>query len=474
LAAGALERRTAARVRRDHYPAPFALIDHWRRAGSDRQALLAGEAERVAKLVVGDRAQGLIRVFQLQERLKGLGSPGVAPAHPAYPPSLGGRSQAEPPPVRRVQVIGAGNMGADIAAWCAQSGLRVALQDLALDQIDRAMGRAAAQLRERLRDPRERRDAWDRLMPDPRGEGLASADLVIEAVVEDAQVKRRLFQELEGRVRPEALLASNTSSIPLEELGDGLARPQRLIGLHFFNPVARMQLVEVVQGALTDTGAVTGGLAFVRAIDRLPLPVKSSPGFLVNRVLMPYLLEAVDLLEEGVPAPVIDRAAVAFGMPMGPLALADSVGLDICLAVAERLGSRLSAPEAPPPRLRRMLQDGLLGRKGGEGFYRYRNGKALARHIPWRYRPPADLTERLIFRLLNECVASLREGVVADADLLDAGVVFGTGFAPFRGGPLHYCERGGWVAMRARIDALERHHGGHFHPDLGWGEPHAA
>jgi 3-hydroxyacyl-CoA dehydrogenase/enoyl-CoA hydratase/3-hydroxybutyryl-CoA epimerase len=207
----------------------------------------------------------------------------------------------------------------------------------------------------------------------------------------------------------------------------------------------------------------------VRAIDRLPLPVKSSPGFLVNRVLMPYLLEAVDLLAEGVPAAVIDRDAVAFGMPMGPLALADSVGLDICLAVAERLGSRLCAPEEPPPRLRQMVRDGLLGRKGGEGFYRYRNGKALSGRIPWRYRAPTDLTERLIFRLLNECVACLREGVVADADLLDAGVLFGIGFAPFRGGPLHYCERGGWAAMRARIDALERHHGGHFHPDRGWG-----
>lgn len=451
LAAAALERQTAARVQRDHYPAPFALIDHWRTAGSDRDALLANEARRVAELLIGDRAQGLIRVFQLQERLKGLG-----------------RSMPEAARIRRVQVIGAGVMGGDIAAWCALHGLQVGLQDLALDQISRALVRAQGLFRARLRDPRLVRDAWDRLMPDPRGDGLARADLVIEAVVEDSQVKRRLFQGLERQVRPEALLATNTSSIPLEEISTGLTRPERLIGLHFFNPVARMQLVEVVQGAATDPAAVARGLALVRALDHLPLPVQSSPGFLVNRVLMPYLIEAVDLLDEGVPAPVVDRAAVAFGMPMGPLALADAVGLDICLAVADRLGAHLSAPEEPPPRLRRMVQSGLLGRKGGEGFYRYRNGRALPGRIPWRYGGPRDLTERLVFRLLNECVACLREGVVADAGLLDAGIVFGTGFAPFRGGPLHYCERGGWGAMGERIADLERHHGGHFHPDLGW------
>jgi 3-hydroxyacyl-CoA dehydrogenase/enoyl-CoA hydratase/3-hydroxybutyryl-CoA epimerase len=314
------------------------------------------------------------------------------------------------------------------------------------------------------------RAAADRLIPDPRGEGLRGADLVIEAIVEDLEAKQRLFADLERGVGPETLLATNTSSIPLESIGDGMARPERLIGLHFFNPVARMQLVEVVQSPATAPRLLARGLTAVRSLDRLPLPVQSRPGFLVNRVLMPYLLEAVDLLEEGVPAPAIDRAAVAFGMPMGPLALADSVGLDICLAVAETLGGALTAPEETPARLRSMVESRLLGRKSGRGFYRYRRGRALPEPLPRGARPPEDLTERLIFRLLNESVACLREGVVADADLLDAGVVFGTGFAPHRGGPMHYIDQGGWSRMRERLQSLQQEHGGHFRPDRGWSQ----
>jgi 3-hydroxyacyl-CoA dehydrogenase/enoyl-CoA hydratase/3-hydroxybutyryl-CoA epimerase len=263
-------------------------------------------------------------------------------------------------------------------------------------------------------------------------------------------------------------LATNTSSIPVERIGEGLQDPGRLIGLHFFNPVARMQLVEVVRGTQTRPESIQQGLAAVRTLDRLPLPVRSSPGFLVNRVLMPYLLEAVDLLDEGVPIGAIDQAAIDFGMPMGPLALADTVGLDICLAVADTLGAALTAPEETPERLRRMVSDGRLGRKSGMGFYRYRGGQALPQTVPRGYRPPHDLTERLIFRLLNECVACLREGVVADPDLLDAGVIFGTGFAPHRGGPLHDIAQGGWDRMRERLDRLQRDHGRHFRPDQGW------
>lgn len=444
-----MTRRTAAKVRQEHYPAPFALIEHWRANGENARGLLDGEARRVPELLLGESSTNLRRIFHLQERLKAL-------------------SGGEVPRPDRVHVLGAGVMGGDIAAWCALSGLTVTLQDLSLDQIGRAMKRAHRLFEQRLRDPRLVRTAWDRLIPDPDGEGLRRTDLVIEAVAEQAELKQRLFAEMETRVPEHALLATNTSSIPLERIGEGLRDPGRLIGLHFFNPVARMQLVEVVRGSSTRSESIQRGLAAIRALDRLPLPVRSSPGFLVNRVLMPYLLEAVDLLDEGVSMAAIDRAAVDYGMPMGPLALADTVGLDICLAVADRLGPALTAPEETPERLRRMVSEGRLGRKSGQGFYAYQGERAMPQAVPRGERPPEDLTERLIFRLLNECVACLREGVVEDPDLLDAGVVFGTGFAPHRGGPLHEIAQGSWERMRERLDALQRDHGRHFRPDRGW------
>jgi len=458
LTAAAVRRETAKKVHPDHYPAPFRLIEHWRAHGGDGPALLQSEAREVSQLLTGETARNLIRLFKLRERLKGLARESA---------------RGDNPVIGHVHVIGAGVMGGDIAAWAALSGFRVTLQDLAMDQLGRAMKRAHGLFRKRLRDKLAVRDAWDRLTPDPRGDGLGSADLVLEAIVEDADAKRALFEAIEPRLRADALLATNTSGIPLEILSTGLRRPERLLGLHFFNPVARMELVEVVRGEATADGANARALGFVHGLGRLPLPVKSSPGFLVNRVLMPYLLEAIELLQEGVPAPIIDRAAARFGMPMGPIALADSVGLDICLAVAEEIGPRLSIPASTPELLAERVHQGALGRKSGEGFYRYRNGRrAGPKRLPHvraaRGRVPPDLAERMIFRLLNESMACLREGIVADADLLDAGVVFGTGFAPFRGGPMHFIAAGGQARMLERLRDLESHHGRQFHPDGGW------
>jgi 3-hydroxyacyl-CoA dehydrogenase/enoyl-CoA hydratase/3-hydroxybutyryl-CoA epimerase len=442
-----LVKQTAKRVNPAHYPAPFALIDHWKRCGGSRSALLVGEAESVSRLLVGETAQNLIRLFFLRERLKSLArADGVAPSH--------------------LHVVGGGIMGGDIAAWCALRGLRVSLQDRKPEYLSGAVRRAHRLFAARLRSKRLRQAAKDRLMPDPRGDGLRQADLVIEAIFEDAGAKQRLFQSIERRVGPNTLLATNTSSIPLETIGEALHDPSRLIGLHFFNPVSKMQLVEVVHGPDTPMELIQRGCTFVRAIDRLPLPVKSRPGFLVNRVLMPYLLEAVELLQEGVPAGVIDQAAVDFGMPMGPIELADRVGLDICLAVAETLAPvyQLQIPDV----LRARVNNNRLGLKSGEGFYRYRHGQKIPESQSAQYHRPGDLTERMIFRLLNEAVACLREAIVEDPDLLDAGIVFGAGFAPFRGGPMHCVASGGLGNLRSRLAELERQHGEQFHADAGW------
>jgi 3-hydroxyacyl-CoA dehydrogenase/enoyl-CoA hydratase/3-hydroxybutyryl-CoA epimerase len=237
------------------------------------------------------------------------------------------------------------------------------------------------------------------------------------------------------------------------------------VGLHFFNPVAQMPLVEVIESARTRPAVRAAALAFVRGIDKLPLPCRSSPGFLVNRILMPYLTEAMLAAQDGVPLAVIDRAATGFGMPMGPIELADTVGLDVCLHVGRILADACGrpAPDAVEP----LVRAGKLGRKSGAGLYEWREGKAV-KPPAGDAKAPDDLEDRLILPMVNEAVAILREGVVADADLIDAGVIFGSGFAPFSGGPLAYARARGLEAVRQRLVELERRHGPRFRPDAGW------
>lgn len=447
LMAYELRRRVAERAPAAHYPAPYALIDLWQKHWGDHRAMLDHEAHSVAQLLVGPTAQNLVRVFSLQERLK----------------SLAAKDASE---VRHVHVIGAGSMGGDIAAWCALQGLRVSLQDRAPAYIGPAVKRAHALFQKHLKDTRLVQGAMDRLLPDIHGAGLKRADVVIEAIYEDPETKHRLYREIEPRMRQDAWLATNTSSIPLETLAEALARPERLVGLHFFNPVAKMPLVEVVQGAASDARLVAQALAFVRRIDRLPLPVRSSPAFLVNRILMPYLLEAMVLETEGIPPHAVDRAATEFGMPMGPLLLADTVGLDVCLSVAQVLAQHKGV--TIPERLQRLVQEGRLGRKSGQGFYRFSNGApAIPKRSGGTVPMLKELQERLLSGLLNEAVACLREGVVADADLVDAGMLFGAGFPPFRGGPIHYIRQIDTGDLAQRLSELERRHGTHLATGTG-------
>src|SRR5689334_1281744 len=410
-------RQVARRVRREHYPAPYAILDIWVKHDGDALSVPASDPASIARLIQTPTAMNLIRVFRLQERLKSFGREDASRA-------------------RHVHVVGAGTMGGDIGAWCALRGLTVTLQDQTAQRLKPAMERAARLFADRLKDPRRVRDALDRLAPDVAGDGVARADVIIEAIFENLETKRSVFKALEARARPDALLATNTSSIPLEDIAAELEDPTRLIGLHFFNPVARMMLVEIVVGSATRAELVPRAAAFVRQIDKLPLPVKSAPGFLVNRVLAPYLNEAMRCVDEGVSPETIDQAAVGFGMPMGPVELADTVGLDICLEVGKMLD-----PAAPAPKkLSELIAAGHLGRKTKRGFYDWSTGKA-AKASP--EPDPPGLVERLMRPYVAEAKAALADHIVADADLVDAGAIFGTGFAPFRGGPLHYAASSG-------------------------------
>ena len=453
LVAKVMRRQTARKANEEHYPAPFALIDLWKRKGGDDNAMMTGEADSIARLFMHPTAQRLVRVFFLQEQLKSLGA---------------NKSDFNP---RHVHVIGAGVMGGDIAAWCALKGMRVTLQDREPKYIEPAMKRASSLFKRRLKNKYELQAAYDRLIPDHKGYGVEHADVVIEAIIENLDAKVVLYKDIEPRLKQDAVLATNTSSILLEDLASHLEDPSRLIGLHFFNPVARMQLVEVLKADISDEEQIKKGMLFTRAIDRLPLPAKSAPGFLVNRVLLPYLSEAVELLDEGVPATFIDKAATRFGMPMGPIRLADTVGLDICQSVARILSKALGMPM--PNLLTELLEEDRLGVKSGRGFYTYKKGKP----VPEKNVKKSPLTEkevqdRLILRLLNECVACMREEIVDNAGLLDAGMIFGTGFAPFTGGPMHYLEDRGISETRRELELLEQKYGDRFKPDAGWAELH--
>ncbi|WP_297187604.1 3-hydroxyacyl-CoA dehydrogenase NAD-binding domain-containing protein [uncultured Porticoccus sp.] len=421
ILAKVMTREVAKRARPEHYPAPYTLIDLWRQVGSDFEALLKGEADRVSELLMGDTSRHLRRVFRLQEQLKTLGKSDETTAN--WQP-------------RRVHVVGAGVMGGDIAAWCALRGMEVTLQDREAKYIEPALKRAEKLFKRKLRSTAQVSAANSRLIADVDGDGIARADVIIEAIFENLEAKQQLFKDLEEKARPDTVLATNTSAIPLHEIALGLQQPQRLIGLHFFNPVAKMPLVEVVRGEQSNPTDIQKGCLFSNRIGKFPLPVNSAPGFLVNRVLAPYMLEAINLLEEGHSMATVDEAAKHFGMPMGPVELVDTVGLDVALSVVKKLAPDRQEAIA---KLAALIDAGKLGKKSGEGFYRWKKGKPdigkasdmVAMDI---------LGDRLIKPLLAECQRCLDDGIVDSVDLLDAGVIFGTGFAPFLGGPMHYLE----------------------------------
>lgn len=442
-----LVKQVSKKAHRAHYPAPYALIDLWERYADDYQRFLEEEAISVSQLMVTKTAQNLVRVFSLQEKMKSY-------------------SQAKDYKPKHIHVIGGGIMGGDIAIWCALQGYTVTIQDREHKTLASVIKRAYSLYKKKLKKRLLIIEALDRLVPDINGHGLIQADVVIEAIFEDAEVKRNLFKEIEPKLKNDCIIATNTSSIPLEELSPALKDPTRFVGLHFFNPVAQMPLVEIVRGSTTSEETMQRAASITKSIRRLPLPVSSSPGFLVNRILMPYLMEAVVLAEEGVPLKAIDKAATDFGMPMGPIELADTVGLDICLKVAENLSQNMDI--GVPERLRKLVDSKQLGKKTGKGFYTFKKGKPQKANLSKDYTPPTDLPDRLILRLVNEAVACLRDGVVDSTDMIDAGIIFGTGFAPFRGGPICYAHNRGIEQLIKLLENLDSRYGNRFKADEGW------
>ncbi|MFN3868324.1 MAG: 3-hydroxyacyl-CoA dehydrogenase NAD-binding domain-containing protein [Hyphomicrobiaceae bacterium] len=426
--AGKMREQVKREAREAHYPAPYRLIDLFEAHGGSFDAMKAHETRAFAPLMVSDTARNLRRVFRLSEALKAQ-----APKDLDWKP-------------RRLHVIGAGTMGADIAGYAVASGMEVTLQDLSADQIAKGIEAQGKLFARRFKTKAQRDAARARLISDPHGRGLAQADVVIEAIVENLDIKRKLFADIETKVRPDCVLATNTSSLQIEDIATAMADPSRLVGIHFFNPVAKMPLVEVVRGAASDAAMIGKASAFVTGIGKFPLVVKSVPGFLVNRVLAPYMLAAMKRVDQGEDMQKIDEAARVFGMPMGPIELADTVGLDVCAHVGKILG--LEA-EGAGGRLERLVASGKLGKKSGEGFYVWKDGKPEKKLETYNEAELERLGRDLVEPLIEESNKALRDGVVESADLVDAGVIFGTGFAPFRGGPLNYRNESGGNASTA-------------------------
>ncbi len=440
-----MAKQVARKARKEHYPAPYLLISTWERTGGQPiPAALRAEGRSVTKLAATPTARNLVRVFFLMERLKGLG----------------GKDHG----IQHVHVIGAGVMGGDIAAWCALRGFNVTLQDREMKFVQPAMERAATLFEKKVKDPAKRAETSARLLADVEGMGVAKADLIIEAIFENLDAKRALYAKVEESMKPDALLVSNTSSIPLTELRANLKKQSNFAGLHYFNPVASMPLVEIVRHDFMAPEVEKRLAAFCRAIDKLPVPVAGTPGFLVNRILAPYMQEAIIAFSEGIPGAVIDKAALKFGMPMGPIELVDTVGLDVAASVGKIMADfhGQTLPDAFT------VEPGKRGKKDGQGLYHWENGRAVKPEVPAGYQPPEDLEDRLVLSLLNEAVSCLHDGVVADSDLLDAGVIFGTGFAPFRGGPIEYIKSVGADKLKARLEVLATRYGSRFSPRPGW------
>ena len=409
-----MRQTVAKKANPKHYPAPYALIDLFEKHGDDWRAMIKNEVKGFEPMMHSSTSENLRRLFFLSEGLKKQG--------------LSGKDK---PKFSRVHVIGGGVMGGDIAAWCAFRGMAVTLQDLDLEKITPALKRAKKLFKKRLRKPQLVAAAMSRIEADVKGKGIKRADVVIEAVVENLKIKQSIFKNAEKEMKPDAIMATNTSSIELEKIASVLKKKNRLIGLHFFNPVAQLPLVEVIKSKYNTDKDAAMGASFALAIGKSPVIVKSATGFLVNRVLMPYMLGAVNRVEAGESKELIDAAAVAFGMPMGPIELMDMVGLDVGKSVAEEVGF----PVSKDSKFAALVNAKKLGRKTGEGFYKWEKGKAIKGEVP-THKDLVALGRELVKPLVDETEKCVKEKIVANADLADIGVIFGTGFAPFLGGPL--------------------------------------
>ncbi len=446
-----------------HYPAPVAILDVIDAShGKSIEEALDIEAAALGRLIVTPESRSLVHVFHLMEAAKKAGPTGVTVRD-----------------VQRAAVVGAGVMGGGVAQLFATRGIAVRMKDIRADALSNGMKHAQElfdkQVKRRKLTKREAHQQMARIAPTLDYNGFKLVDVVVEAVIERMDVKKQVLREVEAAAGDNTIIATNTSSLSVTEMQSVLDRPANFCGMHFFNPVHKMPLVEVIRGEQSSDESIATIFSLAKKLDKIPVIVKDGPGFLVNRVLAPYLNEAGWLLTDGASIEDIDGALLDFGMPMGPLRLLDEVGLDVArhagTSMAEAFGERLTAP---PPILA-LENSKLLGRKGGRGFYSYDDEKPevnkdiyemLGTTVPQSRRDitRTDIQDRAVFSMINEAARVLEDGIVAGAGDVDIGMITGTGFPPFRGGLLRYADTIGMEAVLAKLEQLEKAHGVRFKP----------
>lgn len=405
---------------------------------------LALELDAIVELGNTESTRNLIRNFFLAEKYKK------------------GTSKAPPDKIVHAAVIGAGVMGSGIAQWLSSRGVTVILCDVAREQIDRGLANIdktyAGAVKRGLMTEEKAKEGRARIIASTAHIEMRDVQIVIEAASEKIDIKKKIFRDLAGSVNPKAILATNTSALPIGELAAATDSRGRVVGMHFFNPVSRMKLIEVVIGKQTSDEIKARTLAFARQIGKLPVVVRDSPGFLVNRVLFPYLLDAAELFQNGVSADNIDHALVNWGMPMGPLRLIDEIGVDITVDISDTLAKAYGKRDQSPEILRKMLSAKMLGRKSGSGFHKHEGTQQTPNDSLQQWRrvgqdDAADLPNRLVFLMVNEAARCLEEKVVESPEDADYGMILGTGFAPFRGGPLRFADS---FELKKLVDEMER------------------
>jgi 3-hydroxyacyl-CoA dehydrogenase/enoyl-CoA hydratase/3-hydroxybutyryl-CoA epimerase len=444
-----------------HYPAPLRALDAVQRGTATSQAEgLKIEARHFGELSVSDVSRALVSVFFATQEIK---------KDAGYPEGTQARD------VRKLGVLGAGLMGAGIATAAAEAGVAVRIKDATLEALGRGLGHARevyeARRKRKSLTGLELRKRMDRFSPTLDYSGFRRADLVIEAVFEDLDVKRKVLAETEAATREDCVFASNTSSIPIGDIARDAKRPSRVLGMHFFSPVEKMPLLEVVVTPLTDAWATATAVAFGRRLGKHVIVVRDGPGFYTTRTLSPYMNEATRLLEEGAAIEDVDRAMTDFGFPVGPIVLLDEVGIDVGAKIAKVLHRAFGERMAPAASMARVLEEGRLGRKNKKGFYTYDGKKRVDETVyaalgsaTRRAFEPQEIQDRLVFAFLNEAVMCLQEGILRSPRDGDVGAIFGLGFPAFLGGPFRYLDRIGPRFAAEVMERLRARHGERFKP----------